>query len=283
MSDFKLKNISFSYPNSDKLVLDNISTEINAGEFVCVLGKSGCGKSTLLKLFAGLNFPTKGELLFEDSIIKSASLDRGVVFQDYGLFPWMTAGENIMLALKERYKDKSRQELKDIAITSLKRVGLEDKVYNTLPKHLSGGMQQRVAIAQVLSANPKVLLMDEPFGALDAVTRAKLQDLILDLWNKSDIRKTVIFITHDVDESIYLANRIIVLGQSPSKIIYDKKIDLSEKANREKEKLQKAIGAYEKTIKDADPNLADEAFKNFGIAFYKENEETEITEEEIER
>lgn len=234
MSDFKLKNISFSYPNSDKLVLDNISTEINAGEFVCVLGKSGCGKSTLLKLFAGLNFPTKGELLFEDSIIKSASLDRGVVFQDYGLFPWMTAGENIMLALKERYKDKSRQELKDIAITSLKRVGLEDKVYNTLPKHLSGGMQQRVAIAQVLSANPKVLLMDEPFGALDAVTRAKLQDLILDLWNKSDIRKTVIFITHDVDESIYLANRIIVLGQSPSKIIYDKKIDLSEKANREK-------------------------------------------------
>lgn len=181
MSDFKLKNISFSYPNSDKLVLDNISTEINAGEFVCVLGKSGCGKSTLLKLFAGLNFPTKGELLFEDSIIKSASLDRGVVFQDYGLFPWMTAGENIMLALKERYKDKSRQELKDIAITSLKRVGLEDKVYNTLPKHLSGGMQQRVAIAQVLSANPKVLLMDEPFGALDAVTRAKLQDLILDL------------------------------------------------------------------------------------------------------
>lgn len=234
MSDFKLKNISFSYPNSDKLVLDNISTEINAGEFVCVLGKSGCGKSTLLKLFAGLNFPTKGELLFEDSIIKSASLDRGVVFQDYGLFPWMTAGENIMLALKERYKDKSRQELKDIAITSLRRVGLEDKVYNTLPKHLSGGMQQRVAIAQVLSANPKVLLMDEPFGALDAVTRAKLQDLILDLWNKSDIRKTVIFITHDVDESIYLANRIIVLGQSPSKIIYDKKIDLSEKANREK-------------------------------------------------
>ena len=234
MSDFKLKNISFSYPNSDKLVLDNISTEINAGEFVCVLGKSGCGKSTLLKLFAGLNFPTKGELLFEDSIIKSASLDRGVVFQDYGLFPWMTAGENIMLALKERYKDKSRQELKDIVITSLKRVGLEDKVYNTLPKHLSGGMQQRVAIAQVLSANPKVLLMDEPFGALDAVTRAKLQDLILDLWNKSDIRKTVIFITHDVDESIYLANRIIVLGQSPSKIIYDKKIDLSEKANREK-------------------------------------------------
>lgn len=234
MSDFKLKNISFSYPNSDKLVLDNISTEINAGEFVCVLGKSGCGKSTLLKLFAGLNFPTKGELLFEDSIIKSASLDRGVVFQDYGLFPWMTAGENIMLALKQRFKGKKKSELKEIAIDSLKRVGLEDKVYNTLPKHLSGGMQQRVAIAQVLSANPKVLLMDEPFGALDAVTRAKLQDLILDLWNKSDIRKTVIFITHDVDESIYLANRIIVLGQSPSKIIYDKKIDLSEKANREK-------------------------------------------------
>lgn len=234
MSDFKLKNISFSYPNSDKLVLDDLSTEINAGEFVCVLGKSGCGKSTLLKLFAGLNFPTKGELLFEDNVIKEASLDRGVVFQDYGLFPWMNAGENIMLALKQRFKGKLKSELKEIAIDSLKRVGLDEKVYNTLPKHLSGGMQQRVAIAQVLSVNPKVLLMDEPFGALDAVTRAKLQDLILELWNKSEIKKTVVFITHDVDEAIYLANRIIVLGQSPSKIIYDNKIDLSEKTNREK-------------------------------------------------
>ena len=234
MSDFTLKNISFSYPNSDKLVLDNISTDINNGEFVCVLGKSGCGKSTLLKLFAGLNSPSKGELLFENAAIKGASLDRGVVFQDYGLFPWMTAGENIMLALKQRYKNKNTQDLKDIAINSLKRVGLDEKVYNTLPKHLSGGMQQRVAIAQVLSVNPKVFLMDEPFGALDAVTRAKLQDLILELWNKNEVKKTVIFITHDVDEAIYLANRIIVLGQSPSQIIYDKKIDLSEKTNREK-------------------------------------------------
>ena len=234
MSDFILKNISFSYPNSEKLILDNISTSIINGEFVCVLGKSGCGKSTLLKLFAGLIFPTKGEVFFEDKNIKSASLDRGVVFQDYGLFPWMTAGENIMLALKQRFNSMGKQELKEIAIESLKRVGLDGKVYNTLPKHLSGGMQQRVAIAQVLSVNPKVLLMDEPFGALDAVTRAKLQDLILELWNKSEVKRTVIFITHDVDEAIYLANRIIVLGQSPSKIIYDKNINLIDKATREK-------------------------------------------------
>ena len=233
VSDFKLKNVSFSYANSDKLVLDDISTEINSGEFVCVLGKSGCGKSTLLKLLAGLNFPTKGEILFEDAVIKSASLDRGVVFQDYGLFPWMTAGDNIMLALREKFKSKSVSELKNIAIESLEKVGLDSKVYKMLPKHLSGGMQQRVAIAQVLSVNPKVLLMDEPFGALDAVTRAKLQDLILDLWNKSEVKKTVVFITHDVDEAIYLANRIIVLGQSPSKIIYDKKINANEKASRE--------------------------------------------------
>ena len=114
MSDFKLKNISFSYPNSDKLVLDDISTEIDAGEFVCILGKSGCGKSTLLKLFAGLNFPSKGELLFENLEIKGASLDRGVVFQDYGLFPWMTAGENIILALKQRFKGKKNYELKEL-------------------------------------------------------------------------------------------------------------------------------------------------------------------------
>lgn len=234
MSDFKLKNVSFSYPNSDKLVLDDISTDIYSGEFVCVLGKSGCGKSTLLKLFAGLNFPTKGEILFEDEIVKSASLDRGVVFQDYGLFPWMTAGENIMLALKQRFGNKDNKNLKETAIDSLKRVGLDQKVYSSLPKHLSGGMQQRVAIAQVLSVNPKVLLMDEPFGALDAVTRAKLQDLILELWNKSEVKKTVIFITHDVDEAIYLANRIIVLGQSPSKIIYDKKIDKAHILDREK-------------------------------------------------
>ena len=233
MSDFKLENISFSYANSDKLVLDDISTEINSGEFVCVLGKSGCGKSTLLKLLAGLIFPTNGEILFEDSIIKSPSLDRGVVFKDYGLFPWMTAGDNIMLALKERFKDKKQSELKSIAINYLNKVGLDEKVYTTLPKHLSGGMQQRVAIAQVLSANPKVLLMDEPFGALDAVTRAKLQDLILELWNKSETKKTVVFITHDVDEAIYLANRIIVLGQSPSKIIYDKYIDIKDKVSRD--------------------------------------------------
>ena len=128
MSNFKLKNISFSYQNSNKLVLDKISIDINFGEFVCVLGQSGCGKSTLLKLLAGLNFPTDGEILFEDNIIKSASLDRGVVFQDYGLFPWMTAGENILLALKERYKNKNKQELKNIAIDSLNKVGLDSKV-----------------------------------------------------------------------------------------------------------------------------------------------------------
>ena len=233
MSDFRLEKVSFSYKDSETLVLDDISIDVDAGEFVCVLGKSGCGKSTLLKLLAGLNFPTKGTIYFEDSEVKSASLNRSVVFQDYGLFPWMTAGENILLALKERYKDKSRQELKKIAIDSLRKVGLDDKVYNTLPKHLSGGMQQRVAIAQAISVDPKVLLMDEPFGALDAVTRLKLQELLLFLWKESEIKKTVIFITHDVDEAIYLANRIIVLGQSPSKIIYDKKVDNNIKVTRE--------------------------------------------------
>lgn len=234
MSNFKLKKVSFKYSDNDKSILSDLDIEVMSGEFMCVLGKSGCGKSTLLKLFAGLNFPTKGEILFEDDIIKSASLDRGVVFQDYGLFPWMTAGENIILALKQRFSKKSKKELKNISIDFLKQVGLEEKVYNVLPKHLSGGMQQRVAIAQVLSVNPKVLLMDEPFGALDAVTRAKLQDLILELWNKSEVKKTVIFITHDVDEAIYLANRIIVLGQSPSKIIYDEKIDKAHILDREK-------------------------------------------------
>ena len=233
MSDIQIKNLSFSYEEGSKLILKDIDVTVEAGEFVCILGQSGCGKSTLLRLLAGLEKPTVGELLIENQPIKGASLKRGVVFQDYGLFPWMTAGENIVLALKQCFPQKEKGELKQIALDMLKAVGLDEAVYKKLPKELSGGMKQRCAIAQAFSMNPPILLMDEPFGALDAVTRARLQDLVLELWKKDVTKKTVFFVTHDVDEALLLSNRILVLGQSPSNVIYDCKIPEDKRPTRE--------------------------------------------------
>lgn len=224
MSSIKINNLSFAYENGGKLILKDINTEIEDGEFVCILGQSGCGKSTLLRLMAGLEKATTGEILDNDIAIGGPGLDKGVVFQDYGLFPWMTAGENILLALKQRYPKRDKKELKEIAINMIKAVGLDESIYKKLPKELSGGMKQRCAIAQAFSIDPPILLMDEPFGALDAVTRARLQDLLRELWDGDEQKKTVFFVTHDVDEALLLANRILVLGQSPSNIIYDVKI-----------------------------------------------------------
>ncbi len=137
MGDIVIKDMSFSYEEGGKVILKDINTEIQAGEFVCVLGQSGCGKSTLLRLIAGLESPTTGELLIDGEKIQGASLRRGVVFQDYGLFPWMTAGDNIMLALKQRYPDRSKQELKTVTIDMLKRVGLKEEVFGKLPKEFA--------------------------------------------------------------------------------------------------------------------------------------------------
>lgn len=233
MEHIKINHLSFAYEGNSNLVLKDINTEVHAGEFVCILGQSGCGKSTLLRLMAGLEKPTEGELSIDGKIIEGASLDRGVVFQDYGLFPWMTAGDNILLALKQRFPGKPKQELRKAALDMLKEVGLDESVYKKFPKELSGGMKQRCAIAQAFSMNPPILLMDEPFGALDAVTRARLQDLVLKLWAQDDPKKTVFFVTHDVDEAMLLANRIIVLGQSPSNIIYECFIPEEQRPTRE--------------------------------------------------
>lgn len=225
MKNVQIKNLSFAYNEQpNRLILKDINIEVEKGEFVCLLGQSGCGKSTFLRLLAGLEKPTSGELMMDGETIKDSSLDRSVVFQDYGLFPWMSAGENIMLALKKKYPKRNKKELKEIALDMLRKVGLDESVYKMLPKSLSGGMKQRCAIARSLSIDPPVLLMDEPFGALDAVTRAKLQDLLINLWNDEEDKKTVFFVTHDVDEAILLANRILVLGQSPSNVIFDRKI-----------------------------------------------------------
>ncbi len=229
----EIQNVTFAYPGTDRLILKDISFTAKEGEFVCILGQSGCGKSTLLRLLAGLETPSEGTVKFDGEIITGASLRRGVVFQDYGLFPWMKAGENIVLALHKKYPGKNKKELKQIALSCIKDVGLAESVYDQLPKALSGGMKQRCAIAQAFAVDPPVLLMDEPFGALDAVTRAKLQDLLISLYSRQTPKKTVFFVTHDVDEAILLANRILVLGQSPSHVIYDCRIPEEHRATRE--------------------------------------------------
>lgn len=225
MQSISVENLSFAYAGTGKLILENINLRVNAGEFVCLLGQSGCGKSTFLRLLAGLEKATTGEIKIDDEVVQGASLDRSVVFQDYGLFPWMSAGDNIMLALKQKYPKKKRPELKEMAKQVIRDVGLKEDVFNKYPKELSGGMKQRCAIARSFSLNPPILLMDEPFGALDAVTRARLQEMVLDLWEKEEVRKTVFFVTHDVDEAILLGTKICVLGQSPSQIIYECNID----------------------------------------------------------
>lgn len=232
MLDIVAKNISFSY--GDRMILKDISLEAEAGSFVCILGPSGCGKSTFLRLIAGLEKNYSGELLVDNKKVMSAGLERVVVFQDYGLFPWMTAGENITIALKQRYPKMSKEERKERALKRMADVGLEESVFHKLPKELSGGMKQRCAIARAFSIDPPVLLMDEPFAALDAVTRARLQDVVLKLWKQEENRKTVFFVTHDVDEAMYLATDIYVLGQSPSNVIYNYSFGDKQKIERAK-------------------------------------------------
>ena len=238
MDDRDLKNInvdslSFAYDGDEKLVLENVDMHVEEGEFVCLLGQSGCGKSTFLRLLAGLETPTSGEIRIGDEKIVGTDLERSVVFQDYGLFPWMSTGDNIVLALQQKFPGESKAEYRQMAKDALESVHLADDVFGKYPKELSGGMQQRCAIARSFALNPSILLMDEPFGALDAVTRAKLQDMVLNLWQNQEPKKTVFFVTHDVEEALLLATRIFVFGQKPSHIIYDKKVEHTGKPNRQ--------------------------------------------------
>lgn len=213
----KVKNLCFSY--DDKQIFKDLNMDVETGSFVCILGQSGCGKSTLLRVLAGLETPDTGEIIIEEEKVTGPGLDRTMVFQDHGLLPWMTAGENITIALKQKFPKMSKSERKEEAKKRLKTVGLGEEVFNKYPKELSGGMQQRCAIARAFSLKSPVLLMDEPFGALDAVTRGNLQDMLLDLWVDDENNQTVFFITHDVDEAIYLGTDIYLLGQSPRGII----------------------------------------------------------------
>jgi NitT/TauT family transport system ATP-binding protein len=224
MFDISIQNLTFTY--GVQTVLQDISLHITAGDFVCLLGPSGCGKSTLLRLLAGLDSPTSGSINLDGIPVSGPGLDRGVVFQDYSLFPWMTAGQNIVLALEQVIPGKKMSEYREIAQAYLEMVGLND-AFGKLPGKLSGGMRQRAAIARAFAVNSPVLLMDEPFGALDAITRARLQDLLLQLWQQnSEQRKTVFFVTHDVEEAILLANTVVVLGLNPGAVKGVFEIDL---------------------------------------------------------
>lgn len=219
MSAIAVSNLCFSY--DDEVVLQDISMRIPSGEFVCLLGESGCGKSTFLRLMAGLAKPDAGDIRIDDRLVEEAGLDRGVVFQDYSLFPWLTVGRNILIALRQKFHDAPDKELKERILQGLVDVGLDEGVYNKYPFELSGGMKQRCAICRAFALDPPVLLMDEPFGALDAITRGRLQRMTHQLWKKDeDKRKTIVFVTHDVDEALLLSGAIVLLGSTPGRVIY---------------------------------------------------------------
>ena len=196
---------------SETVALDNVDLTIGEGEFLSIVGASGCGKSTLLRIVAGLERQSSGELLLDGTPITRPGRDRGMVFQQYTLFPWLTALENIEFALR----DSGRRERSDIAREYLEVVGLTSFAEH-FPAQLSGGMQQRVAIARALALRPRILLMDEPFGALDSQTRMLMQELLLAIWERD--RLSVLFVTHDVEEAIFLADRVCVMASEPGRV-----------------------------------------------------------------
>ena len=193
--------------------LRDINFKTHRREFVCVIGPSGCGKSTLIRILAGLETPSGGEMLLDGKAVHGPGPDRGMVFQGYTLFPWRTVKQNVMFGLE--MAGRGRLAAEDEARLWIELVGLS-KFANSYPHQLSGGMKQRVAIARALANQPRILLMDEPFGALDAQTRAKMQAYLLEIWQNIDI--TILFITHDLDEAIYLADRILVLKAHPGEV-----------------------------------------------------------------
>jgi ABC-type nitrate/sulfonate/bicarbonate transport system ATPase subunit len=224
MQPIAIRDVSLNYdtPSGKVQGVTNVSIDIDASEFVCIVGPSGCGKSTLLNIIAGFLTPATGQIQIGGKAVTGHGMDRGVVFQDFAqLFPWRTALGNVAFGLE--MKGVANPERDKIAREQLRLVKLE-KFTNSYPHHLSGGMQQRVAIARALAYNPSVLLMDEPFAALDAMTRDDMQRLLADVWKET--RKTVIYVTHNVAEAVYLADRVVVMSAHPGTVKTVMKIDL---------------------------------------------------------
>lgn len=240
---------TFFVQGEPKVALQNINAEIRTGEFVSIVGASGCGKSTLIRIAAGLEQASEGGVYVEGRQVIKPGQDRGMVFQQFSLFPWLTVKENVMFGLQDQYPDKARRVEK--ALVWVERVGLGEFV-DYYPNQLSGGMQQRVAIARALAPGPKVLLMDEPFAALDAQTRSRMQRHLLEIWRSLSI--TVVFITHDLEEAVLLADKIFVLAPNPGRLVATLPIDIPRTKNdleRDKYGLE-----FERVLKELSALLA---------------------------
>ncbi|MFB6152038.1 MAG: ABC transporter ATP-binding protein [Haloarculaceae archaeon] len=221
--------------------LDDVSFSVREGEFVCIVGPSGCGKTTLFRIIAGLEPASSGEVRLGGDPVTGPAMDRGMVFQEYGLFPWRTVRENVAFGLEQQ--DLAADERRERTREMIDLVGL-DGFADAYPTELSGGMKQRVGIARALAVDPALLLMDEPFGSVDAQTRAMLHDELLDIW--SETRKTVLFVTHDVEEAVTLADRVVVLSRGPGTVREVVDVDL----DRPRERTAPDFGAYQERLLD---------------------------------
>jgi len=228
---FEQVGLTYSTPKGPYTVLDNINFEVRAGEFICVIGHSGCGKSTLLNTVSGFAKPTSGRVLLDGEPIRRPGPDRMVVFQGYALLPWLTAYDNVYLAIDSVKPSLSERQKREIVSEHLELVGLGTAAEKLITQ-LSGGMKQRVAIARALAIRPEVLILDEPFGALDAITKEELQEELLKIWNTQ--KCTVLMITHDIDEALFLADRLVMMTNGPAAGIGEiLDIDFPRPRNRE--------------------------------------------------
>lgn len=218
MGKIQATNLTVTYKQNNEIftALDNVNFTIEDGEFVCIVGHSGCGKSTLLRVLSGLMTPDSGDVTIDGKTVEGPGTDRTVVFQQYSLFPWLTAKKNIVFGLEQTFLGRHKTDLEKIADEYLIKVGMKDAA-NKYPFQLSGGMRQRVAIARALAMDSEILLLDEPFGALDTKARSSLQELLAELWQSGEKQKTIVFVTHDIDEAILLADRILFM--KPGEIV----------------------------------------------------------------
>ena len=242
MPHIEVRNVSLVYdtPAGRVTGVESVSFDIEQSEFFCLVGPSGCGKSTLLNIIAGFLPPTQGEIRIGGQAVTGYGMDRGVVFQDFAqLFPWRTALGNVTFGLEMKGVAKAEREA--IALKQLKLVKLE-KFVQAYPHHLSGGMQQRVAIARALAYNPSVLLMDEPFAALDALTRDDMQRLLAEVWRET--KKTVVYVTHNVAEAVYLADRVVVMSPHPGTV----KTEVPIRLSRPRDPLSVEFLEYQKQL-----------------------------------
>ena len=241
----ELRDLSFGYGAAP--VLAGIDLTVPEGELVSLVGPSGSGKTTLLRLAAGLERPSRGAVRWRGAPVAGLSLGRGIVFQDYALFPWMTLRQNVELALRKARAELGRRARREIADAYLALVGLGG-AGGKHPHELSGGMRQRGAIARAFALGSELLLLDEPFGALDPVNRARLQDLLLEVWAAASPRKTVLLVTHDVDEALLLGGRVVVLGSAPGRVIADMAVPFGYPRSRRRLFDSPAYAALEERI-----------------------------------